>query len=90
MKIFSDTRGGSYKEGSLVHMTVEEINRRLGFTPNVADDGDKVKHSWGFTVEGERGHFGIWDYKGSELSGCFSTFGPRKVFEEIFGKDKVS
>jgi hypothetical protein len=68
-------------------MTVEKINEVLGFEPNVEDDLYKVKHSWGFEANGEI--CGIWDYKGSEKYGEFSTYGSKNVFVELFG-DSVS
>lgn len=77
---------GDHCTGRLSNTSVAEINKVLGFTPNVEDDPDKVKHSWGFTVDGVR--CGIWDYKGSERCGSFSTFGPAHIFVALFG-DKL-
>lgn len=48
------------------NITVEQISEVLGFSPNVKDDPDKVKYSWGFTINGKK--CGIWDYKGSRWS----------------------
>jgi hypothetical protein len=61
-----------------------EINKILGFKPNIADDPDKVKYSWGFTVDGV--HCGIWDYKGSYKYKSFSTFGPADSLRKVFGE----
>ena len=83
MKITPINKSGSHKTGVLTNVTVRQINAILGFKPNVQDDPCKVKHSWGFTVDGKE--CGIWDYKGSETVGMFSTYGPDDVFLELFG-----
>lgn len=83
MKIIPINKSGLHKTGTLVAISVEEINVLLGFEPNVQDDPSKVKHSWGFTVDGKE--CGIWDYKGSETMGRFSTYGPDYIFKELFG-----
>lgn len=59
-------------------LTVGQISEILGFRPNIRDDPDKVKHSWGFTVNGHR--CGIWDYRGSR----WSVYDPNKVLRLIF------
>lgn len=64
-------------------MTVKKISIILGFPPNIEDDPYKVKYSWGFKADGKR--CGIWDYKGSEKWGEFSTYGPDEVFKTLFG-----
>lgn len=70
---------GDHRTGSIDSAyTVREINEILGFRPNVQDDPGKVKHSWGFTVDGQR--CGIWDYRG----GRWSVFGPQEVFDVLF------
>lgn len=74
---------GDCKTGTL-HASAEEIERVLGFPPNVEDDPDKVEHSWGFTVDGVR--CGIWDYKGSGGCGVFSVYDPQGVLPTLFGK----
>lgn len=83
MKITPIKKVGSHRTGQLDGITVKEINRRLGFTPNCEDDPYKVKHSWGFTVNGV--HCGVWDYKGSEKFNSFSTYGDPDVLATIFG-----
>lgn len=85
MRITPDPRSGASRTGRLEEMTVEAITERLGFAPNVADDHTKVKHSWGFKVEGAPGYFGIWDYKMSHLFGQFSTYGDAATLEKLFG-----
>ena len=87
MKITPINRGGVCRTGNLRETRVDEINVILGFEPNVKDDPYKVKHSWGFKVDGVE--CGIWDYKGSESCGTFSTYGPDNVFTDLFG-DKYS
>jgi hypothetical protein len=79
MKIVPQNKPGSHRTGSIPSaLTVEEISKALGFEPNVLDDPDKVKHSWGFKVNGV--DCGIWDYNG----GRWSTYGPLTVFMELF------
>lgn len=69
---------GDEKELSLdPKFTPDDITKILGFPPNVKDDEDKVKYSWGFTVDGVR--CGIWDYKGAR----WSAFGPKEAFQKI-------
>lgn len=82
MKITPCKTPGPYKTGSLTNLTVQTICLVLGFPPNVKDDPAKVKNSWGFLADGSL--CGIWDYKGSEKYGAFSTFGPKEVFEKLF------
>jgi hypothetical protein len=79
-------RPGDHLTGNIDRAyTVREITRILGFPPNVQDDPSKVKHSWGFTVDGQ--HCGIWDYKGCR----WSAFGPQEVFDTLFpGKGRTS
>lgn len=74
---------GDCRTGSLAGITVAEINTILGFKSNCSDDPDKVKNSWGFTVNGVR--CAVWDYKGSETVGRFSTFGPIESLRLVFG-----
>ena len=79
MKILPLNEVGPHRTGSInPNYTVEDINRILGFAPNVQDDPDKVENSWGFTVNGVQ--CGIWDYKGAR----WSTFGPKEVFNKLF------
>jgi hypothetical protein len=79
---------GSYRTGTLKDITVDRINKILGFKPNVEDDPYKVEHSWGFTADGEE--CGIWDYKGSAACNSFSTYGPNNVFVELFGDNYIN
>ena len=79
MKIVPFNQPGAYCMGNIDEgYTVKEINKILGFEPNVQDDPDKVKYSWGFKVDGQP--CGIWDYKGSR----WSTYGPKIVFSILF------
>lgn len=73
-------RCGSFRMGTLNGaLTVTDINNVLGFEPNIDDDPSKVKYSWGFEADGV--HCGIWDYKGVR----WSTYGPKEIFEKLFG-----
>lgn len=83
MKITPINKAGSGRTGTLSDTSVKEIQTILGFEANCEDDPDKVKHSWGFEADGMR--CGIWDYKGSEKWGQFSTYGPAEVFVNLFG-----
>ncbi len=78
------SKAGDYACGSLHGLRFEEIVATLGFMPNVADDPSKVRHSWGFTVDGQR--CGIWDYKGSANADQWSFFGPKDVFVRLFSE----
>ena len=78
---------GKHRTGTLDDINVKAISEVLGFKPNVQDDPDKVKYSWGFTYEGIP--CSIWDYKGSSEFGAFSTFGPDIVFEKLFPHNYV-
>jgi hypothetical protein len=73
---------GSYRETGLEGVTYKEICEVLGFKPNVKDDPNKVKYSWGFTINGEPA--GIWDYKGSHKYNSWSVFNPTVL--ELFKK----
>lgn len=83
MKIKPINKAGSHRTGTLIDTSVDEIISILGFAPNVQDDPDKVKHSWGFRAG--KHECGIWDYKGSETIGQFSTYGSDNVFRKLFG-----
>ena len=77
----------SHKQGSLTRLSAPEISTALGFNPNIAEDEEQVHHSWGFSADGVE--CAIWDYNGSEGSGRFSFFGPREVFVQLFGAERV-
>ena len=70
--------GGSCDYKLPSNITVAQIEKILGFKANVDDDIDKVKYSWGFTVDGKRA--GIWDYKGSR----WSVLDPHDVVKALF------
>ena len=73
---------GSYRTGSLVGVTREDIVRTLGFEPNALDDGDKVENSWAFTLDGLP--CAIWDWKGSHHVKVWSVYDPHKMLDRIF------
>lgn len=73
---------GPHKQGTLTGYSSAEIEKILGFPPNIKDDPDKVKYSWGFLADGQQ--CGIWDYKGSHKDNYFSAYGPKEVFEKLF------
>jgi hypothetical protein len=76
-------KAGESKTGELQGITVEGIKTVLGFAANIEDDPDKVENSWGFEYKGRK--YGIWDYKGSQHWGVFSTWGDHEGLRELFG-----
>lgn len=79
MNILPYDEAGAHRTGNIDSgYTVKEINKILGFKPNIQDDPTRVKYSWGFTVDGQP--CGIWDYRGSR----WSVFGPQEVFDRLF------
>ena len=80
-------RVGSHRTGTLKNHSAADIARILGFEANCQDDPDKVKYSWGFKADGV--HCGIWDYYRSYKMNSFSLYGPKEVFEQLFGKENV-
>ena len=83
MKIVPHDKPGRSRTGTLYDINVRVITEILGFGPNVQDDPNKVVNSWGFKIGDEE--FGIWDYKGSQEYGQFSTYGNSAVLEKLFG-----
>ena len=77
----------SYKQGSLINLTKAQIQRALGFAPNVQDDEDKVAYSWGFDVDGNP--CAIWDYKGSHRFNRWSYYDPAGVLPAIFDRSNI-
>jgi len=76
----------SSKTNTLHSTSYDEIVAVLG-KPNIADDFYKVEHSWGFTYKGHK--MAIWDWKGSWLSGQWSTYGPTELIRELFPNKDV-
>ena len=77
--------GDCYNRG--LSVSYDRIVEVLGFEPNAThlDDPDKVKASWGFTVDGVR--CGIWCYKYyGDLVNCdyWSFYGPTEIAEKLF------
>jgi hypothetical protein len=73
------------RTGTLFNITAERISEVLGFEPNCSDIDDdyKVENSWGAIVD-ETHRINIWDYRGSQMFGQFSTWGPAEVYETLF------
>ena len=80
-QIIPDTKIGSHCEGEL-RVSYERICEVLG-PPNMDDDESKVKHSWGYRVDGEP--IAIWDYYGHE----WSYYGNADTLRKLFGNDAV-
>lgn len=82
---------GDHKQGVLINLSYEEIEYVLG-APNVKDDPNKVKHSWGFRATMHTGvsyRCAIWSWKGSEEYNEWSFYGPALVMEALFGKHNI-
>jgi hypothetical protein len=71
------TNVASYKTGTLTGKNKFDIERALGFPPNVDDDPDKVRYSWAFTINGRE--CAIWDWKGSADQDVWSVYDPGLV-----------
>lgn len=78
----------TYRTGSLVGVTREDIVRALGFEPNVKDDPTKVVNSWEFMLDGHK--CAIWDYYGSHHAKVWSVYDPHKVLDRIFDMGHLS
>ena len=81
---------GPSKTGTLKGITIQEITKILGITPNAKDDLEKTVNSWSFNAfpdDDKPGWYrcAIWDYKGSHRLGRFSTHGEPDVFKFLFG-----
>ncbi len=88
LRIVPVTDVASHKTGRIVGLTKAQIDRILGFKPNIKDDPYKVKYSWGFNVQGN--DCAIWDWKGSHRFNEFSAYGPDAVLRQVFGSNYVS
>jgi hypothetical protein len=75
------TNVASYKTGTLTGKNKFDIERALGFPPNVDDDPDKVRYSWAFTINGRE--CAIWDWKGSADQDVWSVYDPSRVLSII-------
>lgn len=73
---------GPYRIGTLNNVSVDDIEKVLGFKPNCKDDPNKVEYSWGFEVDGE--YAAIWDYYGSHRLNSWSTYDPYGVLTQLF------
>lgn len=71
------------RTGSLVRIGAGEIQARLGFAPERDSIPGKTDHEWTFLAGGQP--CGIWDFKGSDALGFWSTSGPPEVFAMLFG-----
>ena len=87
MNIMPVNIAGSHKTATIDGLSVKKITEILGFGPNVLDDPDKVKYSWGFLVDGVQ--CGVWDYKGSHKVNVFSAYGDRIILKKVFGDEFV-
>jgi len=73
-----------HRTGYIQGLSKADIDRILGFRPNVDDDADKVRYSWGFTADGEC--CAVWDWKGSYRSQVWSTHGAEALLQSLFGE----
>lgn len=90
MNIYPYDKSGSHKTGTISGLTKKQIQKILGFKPNLQGDADKIKYEWGFYVDSSNCNFSIWDYKGSHKYNQFSTYGPHEIFLELFGANYVA
>lgn len=74
-------KAGSHRTGALTGVSYEQIVAVVG-KPNIDDDPDKVRWSWGFTVDGQ--FAGIWDWKGSGDFNEWSIYDPKGVIPQLF------
>ena len=84
MNIVPVDRAGPSRTSTLDLATPADIEKVLGFPPNIEDDPDKVKYSWGFEVDGK--FAAIWDYKGSYKLRVFSTYDPDGIIATLFNR----
>ena len=84
MNIVPVDRAGPYRTGTLDLVTPEDIEKVLGFAPNIEDDPDKVKYSWGFEADGK--FAAIWDYKDSYKLRVFSIYDPNGIIATLFNR----
>lgn len=78
----------SHKTGELMEVTVAEITKILGFSPDGGDGGEKSRYNWDFKYRGHE--CAIWDWKGGYRQKEFSTFGPSEVFTALFGRRYIA
>jgi hypothetical protein len=78
----NDNFVSSHRTGSISGYESWQIQKILGFAPNVEDDPDKVVHSWRFTVDGYDA--AIWDYKGSHHIKRWSIYDPHNILGNLF------
>lgn len=77
----------AYRTGTISNYTKSQIQKILGFPPNLDDDHDKVTHSWMFKVNGFEA--AIWDYKGSHYFKIWSIYDPHNVLGNLFVIDDL-
>lgn len=81
IKPIQDNNGWHRTGGLSATLSVGDIVRAVGFSPNVSDDESKVRHSWALEVDGHK--VGIWDYKGAR----WSVYDPDGVIGLLFGAE---
>jgi hypothetical protein len=86
MQIESTREEPRYRSGTLKGLTLADIQRAL---PEIAQDNRpsadrKVTLTWRFLADGIP--CAVWDYRRSyEIRRELSTFGPDRIFAELFG-----
>lgn len=91
MEIIQTSEEPRYRSGTVKGLTLAEVQQAL---PDVAQDnrpsGDrKTTVTWRFKADGVP--CAIWDYRRSyELRRELSTFGPDRIFTDLFGEAYVS
>lgn len=89
VNLVKDPMIGSHKTGSISRIDYDDIVTVLGL-PNVQDDFDKVRWSWGFRVLPENTPMAIWDWKGSSNMQEWSIYGDPKLWAKLFPTAKIS
>tara|TARA_R110002096_G_scaffold159532_3_gene325455 strand:- start:6400 stop:6726 length:327 start_codon:yes stop_codon:yes gene_type:complete len=99
----ADWYGSSYKEGTLVDVSAEDIEAVLG-EANSEDDPDKVDKAWRFVVKVQPTSYGlqeskppvfydtfcnIWDWYGSGDKNEWSFYGSSVIMKSLFGENHV-
>ena len=81
----TDRNEGIGKTGTL-HADYATILATLGFEPNIEDDAEKVKASWGFEDDTTGRRAFIWCWKVAMPEDCkeWSTGGDQTLIDELF------
>lgn len=82
-EIMQVDKAGSHRTGTLSGVSYDDLVRMFG-PPNIDDDPDKVRWSWGVAVDGQ--FAGVWDWKRSGDYDTWSLYDPHNVIPALFGQ----